>query len=48
MRRRSGPRHLAVRFVLTMVFAGSLGMGAGKSQAQGTSGPYRLDESWPQ
>jgi len=48
MQRRSGPRHLGVRIVLALVFAGSLGIGAGHSQAQGTSGSYRLDESWPQ
>ena len=47
MRHINGPRSTA-GIVLAMVFAGSLGIGAGENQAQGTSVPYRLDESWPQ
>ena len=48
MQRRNGPLHMAVRIVLAMVFAGSLGVGARESQAQGHTEAYRLDESWPQ
>ena len=48
MRRTKGPRPAAVRIVLAIVVGVSLGVGTHDSQAQDSTGAYRLDESWPQ